>query len=134
MGRLAALFGPFCERRVGYLSGVEEPGSFSAGNDFERHGTDMCAFPGVCMGHTFASNSIVRFLGIIPRKCKEEKIEAGDSGWRWGDLGFVLMGAWEPVASALRGKRTNNWTYCAVGAIPGLGSETWGVDFWHAAP
>jgi len=74
MGRLAALFGPFCERRVGYLSGVEEPGSFSAGNDFERHGTDMCAFPGVCMGHTFASNSIVRFLGIIPCKSREEKI------------------------------------------------------------
>ena len=37
MGRLAALFGPFCECHVSYLSSVEEPGSFGAGNDFERH-------------------------------------------------------------------------------------------------
>jgi len=37
MGRLAALFGPFCECHVSYLGSVEEPGSFGAGNDFERH-------------------------------------------------------------------------------------------------
>jgi len=113
---------------VGYLGSVEEPGSFGAGNNFERHGADMCALRGVCIGHTFAPNSIVRFPGIIPRKCKEEKIEAGDSGWRRGRTGLCTDGALGAGGFFLARKAYERLNLAMVGSDP----RSRKLELWHS--